>query len=321
MDKYIFLRIAWMKEYRGVTEDDIPAGAGSYVEENDDGGEVYNFYPVNGKVYGYARVQSAKSIRIERLGVNKHDEKIDNITIVFFAKNKLLGGQYVVGYYKNATLYRNVQRVSKNLRNGYVWYNCITDQKNAVLIEPQQRTNAIFQIPEDGPGQSNVWYVQEYHNSGFLEKIKKFIANPRINNKTPIKTIKQPWQPDIEKRKRVEWVAMETVENHFIQLGFEVVYRQTENLGWDLEATLAKTKLLLEVKGLSNEFGTIELTANEYAHAKKFKKQYRICVVSNALSDEKRKLEIFYYQDNEWINDKNEILQVVRIESAKFIKS
>ena len=46
MPRNIFLRTAWMKRYQGVNENDIPVGAGWYVNENADGGEVYNFLPI-----------------------------------------------------------------------------------------------------------------------------------------------------------------------------------------------------------------------------------------------------------------------------------
>ena len=42
----IFLRIAWMIRYQGVTAKDSPSGAGHFVDENLDGGEVMNFLPV-----------------------------------------------------------------------------------------------------------------------------------------------------------------------------------------------------------------------------------------------------------------------------------
>ena len=51
--KVVFCEVAWMKQYRGVTDDDKPMNGGKYIEENGDGGEVYNFKPCNRKCYGY----------------------------------------------------------------------------------------------------------------------------------------------------------------------------------------------------------------------------------------------------------------------------
>src|SRR5690606_36216174 len=112
----IFLRIAWMNEYRGVKRSDIPTGAGSYVEENADGGEVCNFLPISGKYYGYARIQGNRSLRLENLGAEMEDASISGILIVLFAKNPETGGHYIVGWYDNATLYREIQMLSKNVR-------------------------------------------------------------------------------------------------------------------------------------------------------------------------------------------------------------
>lgn len=323
MEKYIFLRIAWMKEYKGVTETDIPSGAGSYVEENEDGGEVYNFYPVKDKIFGFSRVQGGKNIRIERLGTTKQAQEINNVTIVFFAKNDVLGGgQYVVGWYKNATLYRSVQNVNKSLRNGYAAYNSVVNIDDAFLVPTMQRTQEVFHIPDDGPGQSNVWYVQEYGNPSFLNNLKKYIANPKAKLPTTPrnKITGTAWQQDVEKRKQVEWAAMETVQEYFEEQNFEVSYRHTENVGWDLEATINNSTLLLEVKGLSGTFGSVELTANEYKNAKQHKRNYRICVVSNALNIAHKKLDIYFYQNGNWVNDNNETIQLSIIETAKFSK-
>ena len=79
----IFLRIAWMKSYKGVTKQDIPTGAGTHVKINKDGGEVCNFLPINGKFLGYARIQKERSLRLERLGAKKDASSITDITIVF----------------------------------------------------------------------------------------------------------------------------------------------------------------------------------------------------------------------------------------------
>lgn len=125
------------------------------------------------------------------------------------------------------------------------------------------------------------------------------------------------WQSNAELRKRVEIAAMNTVAEYFAFRGYRVEYRHDENLGLDLEATLNSRTLLLEVKGLSGEFNSVELTPNEYRNAMRKVVSYRICVVSNALNYRK-KLQIFYYLDGQWINNENRRLQVREIISARF---
>lgn len=113
---------------------------------------------------------------------------------------------------------------------------------------------------------------------------------------------------------------MDTVANYFAARRYRVEYKHEENLGWDLEATLNNQTLLLEVKGLSGDFATVDFTPNEYLNTKRNRKHYRICVVSNALNTNK-KLDIYYWDNNNWISNENKILQVREIVSAKFINA
>src|SRR5688572_15899646 len=117
MKPIIFLRTAWMIHYKGVTKFDKPYGAGSYVKENKDGGEVENFLPVKNRYYGFARIANAKNLRIERLGASQDDNQIKNVTVVYFATNPFTGGQYVVGWYDNATLFRTVQTIHEGYKS------------------------------------------------------------------------------------------------------------------------------------------------------------------------------------------------------------
>ena len=48
----IFLRIGWMEHYRGLDGDAIDGG-GDFVKKRRYGGEIFNFQPFNGSVYGY----------------------------------------------------------------------------------------------------------------------------------------------------------------------------------------------------------------------------------------------------------------------------
>ena len=41
--KILFCNIAWMNEYKGITEEDEPQGGGAYVREHADAHEKYNF--------------------------------------------------------------------------------------------------------------------------------------------------------------------------------------------------------------------------------------------------------------------------------------
>lgn len=137
--KYIFLRIAWMERYQVIQANDVPVGARSYVSENADGGEVYNFYPIGGKYFGYARIQKRKNLRLQRLGAGKNDSRIDDVTIVFFSRNPETGGQRIVGWYENATLFSNIQTIRSQKRKRHPYYLSEVQVNNAYLVPEEDR--------------------------------------------------------------------------------------------------------------------------------------------------------------------------------------
>ena len=320
MTRYIFLRIAWMKEYQGSTDDDIPTGAGSYVKLNQDGGEVYNFLPIKGSFYGFAQIHKGNNLRIEKLGAASDEELVDNITIIWFARNPQTGGQYIVGWYKKATLYRQVQQMQKRLRKEHNYFLAKADIKNSYLVPVEDR---FFEVPPDGAGQTNAWYVEYYHQHRYLQEVIEYIANPKhyIIRRRKKRRGKKPWQLDAELRKKIEMAAMDAIQEYFEDRNYSVKYVHTENVGWDMEATLRKQTLLLEVKGLSGDFRCVDFTPNEYTNSKTNRKLYRICVVSNVLNIVNRKLDIFYFENKQWISNENISLTAKEVISARFFKN
>lgn len=171
-------RITWMKEYRGITDQDTPVGGGSFVDENNDAYEKYNFLPQSdGLVHGFVETKShkiddagrtqANSIHIENLDIsaNNHDT-VDNVRVVFVSYNPNIGKTVIVGWYDNATVYRN-----RFEYNGI--YTTMTCKANNAHLIPVENRN--FEIPKAGKetdfgiGQSNVWYIQNFDVAKDLE--------------------------------------------------------------------------------------------------------------------------------------------------------
>lgn len=313
MSTYIFLRTAWMKYYRGVTDDDIPKGGGSYVDKNHEGSEAYNFFPISGYYYGFAQIQGNKTLWLFRLSRNAWGDYLDGVTIIFFAKNPETGGQYIVGWYKNARLFKSARELNHKLFDEK-YYITKAKTSDCYRVEADDR---VFQV--DGPGQSNVWYAQEYKDQKYFDVLKGYLSDPVnyiIKKKRRIKKI-SPWQKDAELRKQIEIKAMEEVYDYYSLRNYTVKYVHKENYGWDLKASLGKQTLLLEVKGVSGNFNVVDFTPNEYTNSKINKKHNRICIVSNALNKNK-KLDIFYFENN-WVNKDSDIIKPREIVSAKFI--
>ena len=167
MDRMVFFNIAWMKEYKGVTLNDIPVHGGSYIDENGYGAEVYNFQAYRGKMYGFVEAgwrPKPRHINIARLGASKQDESVSGVIVVWVARHCYGGGTLVVGWYKDATVYRQRRygpegSNRKDPDGKDDPYFCEADCKNCYRIPPDSRN---FSIPrgKDGLGQKNIWYAE-----------------------------------------------------------------------------------------------------------------------------------------------------------------
>src|SRR5208282_3711898 len=83
----LFARIGWMKFYAGAIEEK-PIGGGSYNKEHI-GSELFNFMPVGGFLYGFARGGSrATAFNLRRIDPTAgKSDKLEHVTVVFVAKH------------------------------------------------------------------------------------------------------------------------------------------------------------------------------------------------------------------------------------------
>lgn len=185
--KVVFCEVAWMKHYRGVTDEDKPMNGGKYIEENGDGGEVYNFCPVNRKCYGYV-MHYGSELHIERYDktLKNHSEAVD-MTVVWVASNG--GGSKIVGWYEHATMYREWQWYLA-MDYQYYDYNFIAEDKNCFLIPEKDRKFTVPRAPKAGKGrgmgQSQVWYADsEYAQEEFIPKVMVYLSSVKEHCETP----------------------------------------------------------------------------------------------------------------------------------------
>lgn len=92
-------------------------------------------------------------------------------------------------------------------------------------------------------------------------------------------------------------------------MGFDIKSVEKENLGWDLEAIYKKTKLRIEVKGLSGSNLSVEITPNEYSMMNEYMDSYRLCVVINCLNNSVINIFCFSKEKNCWSNDEGKELR------------
>ena len=172
--KMLFCNIGWMDLYDGIDGDSI-RGGGSFNEDNI-GHEVCNFSRARGHVYGY--VKSNGQIRIENIEGGDTGESISGVTVVWTARHED-GGTWVVGWYRNATVYRQYQEIPEHAechqKNGVSIY-CITASFNDATLLPPSERNCKIPRGKGGMGQSNVWYADSPKGKETIAAVNRLIA-------------------------------------------------------------------------------------------------------------------------------------------------
>ena len=321
MQRILFCNIGWMKDYRGLNNDNISDG-GAFVKERHYGHEIFNFQPYRGYMYGY--VQPPKeTINLERLGSSEEAESVSPILVVWVAKNPS-GGTYIVGWYKNATVFSDWQNPPANSNRNYngerFGYYVKARNKDCKLLSIDRRT---FQVPRKGRvqmGHSNTWFADKSKHKVFEEKARKYInsgGKQKLKTKKTKKSTGGGYQTNPYIREKVEKVAIRKTIKYYENWGYEVDSVERDNVGWDLEARSGSKLLRIEVKGLSQGTIQFELTPNEYQKMDEYKNNYRISVVTNALN-KKPNINIFLYSQDSgrWENDEGRSLEIQEKVSA-----
>jgi hypothetical protein len=121
------------------------------------------------------------------------------------------------------------------------------------------------------------------------------------------------------RRLLVEKEAIKMITRHYVRsLGYDVRSVERDNLGWDLEASNGKSLHYLEVKGLSGTGVSVELTPNEYDAMRERWERFKVCIVTNALSN-RRSLSIFSCskEGGDWKDVDDNKLVVKRVSGAR----
>lgn len=296
----LFCNVGWMEKYQGLRSGDQISGGGAYVKKEGRGHEVCNFSTDKETLYGYVQTPG-KQIDIDRIGANSNADSIDGVKIVWTA-GPPSGGTVIVGWYEDATVFRNYQKFNKaptaQSQNDIDGYWIKAPFSKATLLPVDSR---VFEIPrgvKGGIGQSNVWYADSPESANLIKKVRALIA---AGGKATIRRVKRGNAQDQEKKAKVEKAAIRACCTHFENLGYDVVSVEKDNVGWDLVATSGRSSLRIEVKGLSGMVFSIELTPNEYNAFTQQASDYRLAVVINALDNPS--LSICRYSDEQaaWV--------------------
>lgn len=296
----LFCNTGWMEHFQGNTAADTIKGGGSYVIENGMGHEVCNFLPHNGTLYGYVQGGGA-GINITRLGADKDDDQISGITVVWTAKRPN-GHTVVVGWYQDATVFRLYQKHAKappeQAAHKIDSYLITVRAASATLLPVDAR---VLQVPrgmKGGMGQSLVWFADTPVIEPFLKQVRALIKDGTV---APPSRPASRKKPDQAQKVLVEKAAITTCWNHYERLGYDVKSVEKDNVGWDLEASIDKTRLRIEVKGLSGMGRQIELSPNEYTALTALATDYRLAIVSDALDTARLQIARYSSEAGGWV--------------------
>jgi hypothetical protein len=324
MDRVIFINVAWMSRYAGLNGDQIASSHG-YVKSHGFGHEMFNFAPIGRKMYGTAPFPHG-SVNVQKLDALKGDDSASGVLVVWVARS------VIVGWYKNATVYRHSQVPPKGNGHSYkgkpIGYRAVAAEQDCKLILPPDAR--VFPVPRAWQRKHAMgrytWFAEGEPNRAFREKVGKYITAEgdisavKVSRRQPRKSAVAPHQPDPQKRTQVERAAVDRVTKYFESMKYDVSDVGRDNLGWDLNAhhRVTGSDLKLEVKGLSGSGSIVELTPNEYAMMSKHRGNYRICVARGCL-DRKPELAVFAYNEaaDSWTDESDRPLRIKRMTAAR----
>lgn len=293
----LFCNTGWMRDYQGQTATDKIIGGGRYVRIEKRGHEVCNFVDARGTMFGYVQPVGTH-IKLEKLGAAKDDDELAGVDVVITA-HRPGGDTVIVGWYRNATVYRDLQSLTKptplHKKNGVDSFRFMARAPDVKLLNPDDRSEVVPR-GKGGIGQSNVWYADKA-SASWLARVRRLLdggkaVGPR-KGKRPL--------PDVFKNAQVEAAAMAHVWQYYEQRGYDLQDVSKENRGWDLEATSGNLTLRIEVKGLSGKAASVELTPNEYTAFLANALDYRLCIVTGSLVGPALSVCSINLASNSWI--------------------
>jgi hypothetical protein len=296
--RVLFARVGWMRGYRGPQPDDEkPIGGGKYNKAGL-GHEAFNFKPIDGKVMGYFQPQMQPKTRrkshpskivLEKIEPRFAGDLLDKVLVVFVARNPVEGGQYLVGWYKNAVVHRLEKHSSASQRNRFGYF-IETNSADAVLVPVGRRT---FEVPrgKGGFGQANICYpftnrAGQPKQGNWMDEALAYISS--YQHEDAVQHPTSETDPDISEmieatieraagyqsnpriRKAIENYSMQWAYRRLKELGLSPVPKYKTN-PYDFLCTASGADLYVEVKGTQQDGRCISLTPNEVAHVKEHK--------------------------------------------------
>lgn len=193
----LFCNIAWMKNYAGRDKRDPPLGGGGFPRKEGYCGEECNFVAADdGYIYGHFETIKKtldRDVRIERLGSSKNDDFVDGVTVVWTAPKRGHDPRTVVGWFKNARVYRQRQHFNGDYPTGQHGNDEIDSYRvrarieDVVLLKPAQRTMDL-QRGKGWSGQASWWYADDTSDKDarrFVREVLKAVNGGKFAASVP----------------------------------------------------------------------------------------------------------------------------------------
>jgi tetratricopeptide (TPR) repeat protein len=226
--RILFCNIAMLQSYNKASDEEkIGETYGGNVSKNSETYESFNFQDYNGKCYGYVS-NRGDSLHLEKFeDVTVEADSIDNVLVIWVSKQVETGKYVIVGWYKNATLYRYPQEFYSYGGIGRdLYFSISAASKDCSLLPEAERkfeiTRAAVAGKDVGMGQSNIWYAESGYAKTmiipsvleFMESYKQGFINTVYSEEMLQKTIKgaaMEYQPLVDKGE--EFIIKEDFSN------------------------------------------------------------------------------------------------------------
>ena len=258
----------------------------------------------------------SETINVDKLTDVNRPDRVDGVTIIWTARHPTVGGSYVIGWYRDATVFRDWQLSPKDSKRTVpgkkqqCGFYIIAKARDTRWLDRDERS---LQVPrgKGGMGQANVWFADSPRGRRFLQEFSKLVKGRHsllTHTSSSHASGRKGWKVDAKKRVKVEEAAMQAAEAWYEVHGYCVSIVAHLNRGWDLEASSRnsprKNILRIEVKCISASEVSVELTPNEFKKMTEHLDSYRLCVVTNPESVQNKKIYRFGYSEDsgKWVD-------------------
>lgn len=148
----------------------------AYAKNNPYVHECFNFKNKNGCYYAY--VPKAPSLDIRRLGANCSDSAISGVLVIFVSKDNKNNARKIIGYYENATVFKNLRK-GPNVLNGQNIHYLISSHTAKVFpIEKRPVIEGISSFKgSNGLMGRNPWWYPDLNKYNIAHIVSKMLTH------------------------------------------------------------------------------------------------------------------------------------------------